>query len=117
MKTVGQRLYRKPEEITLKINALIENYVNSHKNDISKDEKLIVDKVKEWDIKIDRQILEIFQNSITDEEFDELLEMSLHSIVELMIDQAKVDGIITPHEERIISYMSQKMLEKSIGGE
>ena len=112
---VGQRLYRKPDEIASRINTLIQNYVDSYKEDLTTDEKLIIEKIKEWDIKVERQIMEIFQSSITDDEFDELLEISLHSVVDLMTKQAKEDGVITDHEERIISYMSNAIHNKAIG--
>ena len=112
---VGKRLYRNPDAIIDKINTSIRKYVESYKGDLSTDEQLIIDKIKEWDVKLDHQIMEIFLSSITDEEFDELLEMSLHSVVDLMTDQAKADGVITPHEERIINFMSKAILEKSSG--
>jgi len=112
---VGQRLYRKPDEIASKINSIIENYINSYKEDLTPDEKEIIEKVKAWDVKVERQIMEIFQASITDEEFDELLGISLHTVVDLMTQQAKEDGVITPHEERIISYMSNAILKTSTG--
>ena len=112
---VGQRLYRNPDAIIDKINTSIRKYVESYKGDLSTDEQLIIDKIKEWDVKLDHQIMDIFLSSITDEEFDELLEMSLHSVVDLMTVQAKADGVITPHEERIINFMSKAILEKSSG--
>ena len=112
---VGQRLYRKPDEIASRINSIIQNYIDSYKQDLTSDEKAIIDKIKKWDIKVERQIMEIFQSSITDEEFDELLEISLHTVVDLMTQQAKEDGIITQHEERIISYMSNVILKNTTG--
>ena len=104
---VGQRLYRKPDEIATRIDSLLQNYVETYKKDLTDDEKKIISKLKEWEVKVDRQIMEIFQASITDEEFDELLEISLHTVIDLMTQQAKEDGVITNHEERIISYMSK----------
>ena len=112
---VGQRLYRKPDEIATRINSIIQNYIESYKEDLTSDEKEIIEKIKEWDVKVERQIMEIFQSSITDEEFDELLEISLHTVVDFMTEQAKTDGVITPHEERIINYMSNAILKKSLG--
>lgn len=103
---VGQKQYRTSAEIAKKISTIIENYIDSY-TDITEDERKIIDKIKEWDVKVERQIMEIFQSSLDEEEFDELLEISLHTVVDLMTQQAKEDGVITEHEERIISYMSK----------
>lgn len=117
IKTVGQRLYRNPEEINDRINGVIKNYIDSYKGDLTDDEKAIIEKIKEWDVKVERQIMEIFQNSISEEELDELLEYSLHSVVDIMTDQAKADGKITDHEQRIIAFMSKALLEKGFTGD
>ncbi len=112
---VGQRLYRNPDEIVNRINNSIQDYIDSYRGDLSSDEQEIINKIKEWDIKVEHQLMEIFMASITDEEFDELLSMSLHSVVDLMKEQAKADGVITEKEERIINFMSDAILKKGIG--
>ena len=117
IKTVGQRQYRNPEEIIKRINNNINSYISSYKGDLSEDEQAIIDKVKAWDIKVERQIMEIFQNSISETEFDELLEYTLHSVVDVMKEQAKADGVITPHEERIIAFMSDHILKNGLKGD
>ena len=117
IKTVGQRQYRNPEEIIKRINNNINSYISSYKGDLSEDEQAIIDKVKAWDIKVERQIMEIFQNSISETEFDELLEYTLHSVVDVMKEQAKADGVISPHEERIIAFMSDHILKNGLKGD
>jgi len=103
--------YRTPDEILSQIESTIHQYVETFQDTLSEDERIIIEKIKEFKVNIEAHLMDIFQNSISDSELEELIDFTLHPVIDIMTKQARADGIITPNEERILGFMTKNLFQ------
>lgn len=104
-------LNRTPSEILALLELTIESCLEIAKFDdrISKDERAIIDKLSEWRLEIENQIMEILEAPMNENDFRDIVQQLLTPVINSIFEQAKLDGIITSEEQALLDNILSKL--------
>lgn len=77
--------------------------------DISSEEQAILDKLGEWKLKLEPQIMQTLQAPMDEKDFYDVMHQFLRHVIDSVIEQARVDGVITADEQRLIDNVIEKL--------
>jgi tellurite resistance protein len=107
-------MYRSQEDVRAALRSLFDSSVQVAMADgvITADERAILDAVKDGVAAVDRQFMEMLNESHDDEAFQDLVGQIFGYIVGRATEVALGDGVITPDEQAII----ENLVAASRGG-
>ncbi|MFW9780239.1 MAG: hypothetical protein ACFFE8_15435 [Candidatus Heimdallarchaeota archaeon] len=76
---------------------------------ISPEEKAIIDKLGEWKLKLEPQVMQTLEAPMDDKDFYDVMHQLLRPVIDSVIEQAKANGVITAHEQRLIDTIVEKL--------
>ncbi|MFX1535298.1 MAG: TerB family tellurite resistance protein [Promethearchaeota archaeon] len=106
---------RSPGEIIALLELTIDSCLEIAKIDdsISEDEKAIIDKLTEWKLKLEPQIMEILEANLDESDFYDIFHQLLSPVVDAVFEQARMDGKITEEEQKLLDNIVDKLRAKS----
>ena len=108
---MSSKYNRSPREIIALLELTIDSCFEIAKVDdnIPPKEKAIIDKLSEWKLKLEPQILHTLQAPMDEKDFRDILHQFLQPVIDSVVEQAKIDGVITPKEQKLIDNIIEKL--------
>ena len=99
-------LYRKPEDITTLIEMTIEDCVNMFQGEIEEDAQILLDKLTEWKVTLQPQLMHVFEAPLDVGDFKDILRQTMKPVIDSLVEEAKSDGVITEKEQKILDIVT-----------
>jgi uncharacterized membrane protein YebE (DUF533 family) len=102
---------RKKSDILTLLELTIESCfeIAKRKGEITAKERAIIDKLGEWKLRLEPQIMQTLEAPMDEKDFYDVLHQFLRPVIESVIEQAKADGVITAEEQRLIDIIIEKL--------
>jgi len=108
-KKVGEILKKKSEILALLELTIDSCFEIAKTGGVTPEEKAIIDKLGEWKLKLEPQIMQTLQAPMDERDFYDVLHQFLRPVIDSVIEQARVDGVITADEQRLIDNVVEKL--------
>ncbi len=107
-------MYRDREEVFIHIKKLCDNLqaIALEDDQITDDEQAILDIVNNAIQNLEEQTIQIFESELDNDEFSDLLMEIFNDIVKNVVNTAKLDGVITSDEQKLIDRIRQFISEE-----
>lgn len=107
---------RSPSEILALLELTIDScfeIAKTHEK-ITEGEKLIIDKLSEWKLKLEPQIMQTLEAPLDKHDFRDIVQQMLDPVIDSVIEQAQSDGVITPEEQQLLDNIMAKLKEQPL---
>ncbi|MHA2364630.1 MAG: hypothetical protein ACXAC7_11790 [Candidatus Hodarchaeales archaeon] len=102
-------MYRSPKEIIALFELTIESYFEHSKDALTAEEKAILDKLSEWKVKLEPQLMHIFESAMSPYDFKDILRQTMKPVIDSVFEQAKANGVVTSQEQKLLDHIVQKL--------
>ena len=105
------QLYRKPEDITTLIEMTIDDCLQIFQGELELDEdaKKLVDKLSEWKINLQPQLMHLFEAPMDVGDFKDILRQTIKPVIDPLVEEAKSDGVISEKEQKILDVVINRL--------
>ena len=101
--------YRKPEDITALIEMTIEDCVQMFQGEIEEDAQALLDKLTEWKVNIQPQLMHVYYAPIDIVDFKDIIRQTMKPVIDSLVEEAKSDGVITEKEQKILDVVVKRL--------
>ena len=101
--------YRKPEDISALIEMTFEDCVQMFQGEIEEDAQALLDKLTEWKVNLQPQLMHVFEAPLDIGDFKDILRQTMKPVIDSLVEEAKSDGVITEKEQKILDVVVKRL--------
>ena len=76
---------------------------------LDKDSKNLIDKLSEWKVNLQPQLMHVFEAPLDVGDFKDILRQALKPVIDSLVEEAKSDGVITEQEQKILDVVVKRL--------
>ena len=101
--------YRDPAEIRALLELTIDSCLAICGQDLSPEEQFIIQKLRDWEVKLENQLMHLYEANLDPIEFKDIVNQTLGAVIDSVFEQARTNGTITPNEQKLLDNIVAKL--------